>query len=194
MENYIPDFAFTPALAAVLDIVNLNLEVYREEAGQLEKDLCEGLTDIILTHESDTIHHTRFDYCRLGYYHEELVCSPRHPLAESSSLNLQDLSEHSELVWGDVSHGDENGFSPHYGLFADINILIAMLKLGKGFAFLPREYVSTLVMDKQLVSLNCDFEPVGIKRKVELCWRNGLTLSKKGSKVIDAFKQEHSLI
>ncbi|QFU24060.1 LysR family transcriptional regulator [Shewanella eurypsychrophilus] len=194
MENYIPDIAFSPALASLFETPNLSIEVYREKVTQLEKDLYEGRTDIILTHESDTLHHTQFDYCRLGYYHEELVCSPLHPLAELSNISLQDLSQYCELVWGDIVHSDENGFSPHYGLFSDINTLIAMLKRGKGFAFLPHEYVSSMISDKQLIPLDCDFEPVGIKRKVEICWRNGLTLSNKGAKAIDAFKQEHLLM
>ncbi|EMK6987837.1 TPA: LysR family transcriptional regulator [Vibrio alginolyticus] len=193
IENYIPDIVFTQPLASVLDLPHLSVEVYRDERTQLEQDLGDGHVDVIITHESETIHHKHFDYCRLGYYREILVCSPDHPLAQLSHVTSKDLSEYRELVWGEVSSEDNDGFSPCYCVFSDIDPLIAMLKHNKGFAFLPEECVSTQIENDLLVALNCDFELSGIDRKVELCWRNGLTLSEGGSMVIKAFKHYHLL-
>ncbi|MBD8513972.1 LysR family transcriptional regulator [Photobacterium sp. CAU 1568] len=193
IENYIPDIAFTQPLDFVLDIPLLSVEVYRDEKAQLEQDLSDGHLDVIITHESGTIHHRDFEYCRLGHYKEILVCNPDHPLAQLPHITSKDLSEYRELVWGEVSEKDSDGFSPCYGVFSDISTLIVMLKHNKGFAFLPEECVSTQIAKGLLAALNCDFEPSGIDRKVELCWRNGLILSKCGSKVINAFKHYHQL-
>nr|WP_255555025.1 LysR family transcriptional regulator substrate-binding protein [Moritella sp. 24] len=146
-----------------------------------------------MTHESDTLHHQLFEYCRLGHYRDVLVSSPQHPLASLPIVTTNELSQYRELILGEASEHSE-GFSPSYATFSDIQPLIAMLKHHKGFAFLPAEYVNTAIERNQLVKLNCDFEPAGINRRVELCWRNGLTLSKQGCQVISAFKENHQLI
>jgi len=193
IENYIPEQTFTQPLALTLDLPNLNVEVYRDEIDQLTQDLCDGNVDIIITHESDTLHHQQFEYCRLGHYQDVLASSPAHPLTALPIVTSSDLSQYRELILGEVNeHSD--GFSPSYAMFSDIQPLIAMLKHNKGFAFLPAEYVKSDIKNNQLVKLNCDFEPAGIIRRVELCWRNGLTLSEQGSQVISAFKENHQLI
>ncbi|AWX98770.1 transcriptional regulator [Marinomonas primoryensis] len=202
IENYIPDIAFTQPLVLTLEFPHLSIEVYREERHQLTQDLNEGNVDIIITHESDTLHHQRFEYCRLGHYKEVLVSSPDHPLAALSVVSTSDLSQYRELIWGETNktsnfqHPDRNndGFSPIYGFFSDIRPLIAMLQHRKGFAFLPEQCVNNHIENHQLIALSCDFEPVGIERRVELCWRNGLVLSQLGSQVIEAFKTTHQLV
>ncbi|WP_240778818.1 substrate-binding domain-containing protein [Shewanella sp. SNU WT4] len=88
---------------------------------------------------------------------------------------------------------DNDGFSPSYGVFADISSLIAMLKHNKGFAFLPADSVAALITSGQLVELSCDFELTAIARKVELCWRSGFTLCEIGRQVINTFKQHNQL-
>ena len=88
---------------------------------------------------------------------------------------------------------DNDGFSPSYGVFADISSLIAMLKHNKGFAFLPADSVAALITSGQLVELSCDFELTAIARKVELCWRRGFTLCEIGRQVINTFKQHNQL-
>ena len=192
IENYIPEQTFTQPLALTLDLPNLSVEVYRDEIEQLTQDLRDGNVDIIITHESDTLHHQQFEYCRLGHYQDVLASSPSHPLAALSIVTTRDLSQYRELILGEINeHSD--GFSPRYAMFSDIQPLIAMLKHHKGFAFLPAEYVKSDIENSQLVKLNCDFEPAGIIRRVELCWRNGLTLSEQGSQVITAFKKTHQL-
>lgn len=192
IENYIPEQTFTQPLALTLDLPNLSVEVYRDEIDQLTQDLREGNVDIIITHESDTLHHQQFEYCRLGHYTDVLASSPQHPLAALPIVTTRDLSQYRELILGEINeHSD--GFSPLYAMFSDIQPLIAMLKHHKGFAFLPAEYVKSDIDNNQLVKLNCDFEPAGIIRRVELCWRNGLTLSEQGSQVISAFKDKHQL-
>ncbi|RWX56163.1 LysR family transcriptional regulator [Photobacterium chitinilyticum] len=203
IENYIPDLVFTQPLALTLDLPHLSVEVYREEKHQLTQDLNEGNVDIIIIHESDTLHHQHFEYCRLGHYKEVLVCSPNHPLATLPLVTTSDLSQYRELIWGETNsnsnsskqHKDDNsdGFSPNYGIFSDIQPLVAMLKRNKGFAFLPAECVNTYIENDQLSALNCDFEPAGIDRRIELCWRNGLTLSQDGSQIVEAFKINHQL-
>ncbi|MGS0689565.1 LysR family transcriptional regulator [Shewanella sp. 30m-9] len=202
IENYIPDLAFTQPLALTLDFPHLCVEVYREEKHQLMQDLNEGNVDIIITHESDTLHHQHFEYCRLGHYKELLACSPDHPLVTLPVVTTIDLSQYRELIWGEANskssqqHRDENsdGFSPSYGFFSDIQPLVAMLKHNKGFAFLPAECVNAYIENGQLTALNCDFEPAGIDRRIELCWRNGLTLSQHGSQIVEAFKVSHQLV
>jgi len=192
IENYIPEQTFTQPLALTLDLVNLSIEVYRDEIDQLTQDLRDGNVDIIITHESDTLHHQQFEYCRLGHYQDVLASSPAHPLTALPIVTSSDLSQYRELILGEVNeHCD--GFSPSYAMFSDIQPLIAMLKHNKGFAFLPAEYVKSDIKNSQLVALNCDFEAAGIIRRVELCWRNGLTISKQGSQVIAAFKDNHQL-
>jgi DNA-binding transcriptional LysR family regulator len=201
IENYIPDLAFTQPLALTLDLPHLSVEVYREDKHQLAQDLTEGAADIIITHESDTLHHSHFQYCRLGHYKEVLACSPAHPLASLPVVTTGDLSQYRELVWGEAnsknnqqySNDDSDGFSPRYGIFSDIQSLTAMLKYGKGFAFLPADTVNMDIKNGQLIALNCDFEPTGIDRRIELCWRNGLALSMHGSQMIEAFKTYHQL-
>lgn len=201
IENYIPDLAFTLPLTLTLDLLHLSVEVYREEKHQLMQDLSEGNVDIIITHESDTLHHLHFEYCRLGHYQEMLACSPVHPLATLPVVSSSDLSQYRELIWGEANskssqqHGEQNcdGYSPCYGVFSDIQLLVAMLKHNKGYAFLPAESVNAYIENGQLITLNCDFEPAGIDRRIELCWRNGLTQSQHGSQVIEAFKSNHQL-
>ncbi len=201
IENYIPGLAFTQPLALTLDLPHLSVEVYREDKYQLAQDLTDGSADIIITHESDILHHPHFEYCRLGHYKEVLTCSPDHPLALLSVVTTRDLSQYRELVWGETnskidqmnSSDNCDGFSPRYGIFSDIQPLIAMLKYAKGFAFLPAESVNTDIENGGLIALNCDFEPKGIDRRIELCWRNGLGLSMHGSQVIEAFKTCHQL-
>ena len=100
IENYIPDHVFTKPLTLMLDLAHLNVQVYREERHQLMLDLNESTVDIIITHESDTLHHQYFQYCRLGHYHEVLACSPEHPLATLSMVSSDDLSQYRELIWG----------------------------------------------------------------------------------------------
>ena len=202
IENYIPDLAFTLPLALTLDLPHLCVEVYREEKHQLMQGLNEGNVDIIITHESDTLHHQHFEYCRLGHYKEVLACSPDHPLTILPVVTSSDLSQYRELIWGEANsksspkHRDENsdGFSSTYGFFSDIQPLVAMLKHNKGFAFLPEECVNAYIENGQLIALNCDFEPAGIDRRIELCWRNGLTLSQHGSQIVEAFKASHQLV
>lgn len=201
IESYIPDLAFTEPLAVMLDFPHLSVEVYREEKPQLMKDLSEGSVDIIITHESDILHHQGFEYCRLGHYREVLVCSSRHPLAMQSAVSSSHLNQYRELIWGDshskvrlktqVEHSD--GFSPCYGFFTDLQLLRSMLNSTKGYAFLPEESVSTCIEKGELVALRCDFEPNDIDRRIELCWRNGLTLSPYALQIIDAFKLRHQL-
>ncbi|MDO6498823.1 LysR family transcriptional regulator [Photobacterium sanguinicancri] len=201
VESYIPEQAFTQPLALTLDLPHLCIEVYREEKHQLEADLTQGNADIIIINESDTLHHLHFEYCRLGLYKEVLACSPTHPLANLTSVTTNDLSQYRELIWGEAGRqqsalqDDDNnhGFSPQYSVFSDIQSLVAMLKHGKGFAFLPAECVNADIEQRQLIALHCDFEPNGIDRRIELCWRNGLTHSQHGAKVIDAFKNHHQL-
>ncbi|MEO9496480.1 MAG: LysR family transcriptional regulator [Vibrio splendidus] len=200
IENYIPDLAFTQPLALTLELSHLCIEVYREEQHQLMRDLSEGNVDIIITHESDTLHHQHFEYCRLGHYKEVLACSPDHPLTKLPIVTSNDLSQYRELIWGETTNNNEqyrdnnsDGFSPSYGVFSDIQLLIAMLKHNKGFAFLPAEFVNTHIESGQLVALHCDFEPAGIDRRIELCWRNGLTLSPYGNQIVEAFKTHHQL-
>ncbi|MFA9395701.1 MAG: LysR family transcriptional regulator [Halodesulfovibrio sp.] len=197
IENYIPDLAFALPLAAALDLPYVSVEVCRDERLQLMQALIEGDIDIIMIHESDTIHHQHFEYCRLGHYKEVLICSPDHPLATFAVVTPDDLSLYRELIWGELSQGDVGdngeGYSPSYGVFSDIQLLITMLKNNKGFAFLPAESVNHYIESGQLLVVNCDFEPAGIDRRIELCWRNGLVLSEHGSKVIDAFRAMHEL-
>ncbi|MEZ8738634.1 LysR family transcriptional regulator [Photobacterium swingsii] len=197
IENYIPEHAFTQPLALALDLPHLSVEVYREEKHQLEADLTQGNTDIIIINESDTLHHLHFEYCRLGFYKEVLACSPAHPLASLTSVTTKDLSQYRELIWGEAGNPQDDtnshGFSPLYSVFSDIQPLVAMLKYSKGFAFLPAECVATDIEQHQLTTLHCDFEPNSIDRRIELCWRNGLTHSHHGAKVIDAFKHHHQL-
>ncbi|WP_299493727.1 LysR family transcriptional regulator [uncultured Shewanella sp.] len=200
IENYIPDLAFTQPLAVTLDLAQISVEVYRANLSQLHQDLSLGSVDIIITHESDIIHHTDFQYCRLGYYQEVLVCSPVHPLAQLPIVSSAVLGEYRELVWGEAQQNvpplqdNMTGFSASYSLFSDIQPLIAMLKHGKGFAFLPAELVAAEINNEKLLVLQCDFETEAIDRRIELCWRNGLALSQYGSQVIDAFKVNHQLI
>lgn len=162
--------------------------------------LAAGELDIIITHESDTLHHQHFEYSRLGHYQEVLVCHPLHSLSQLSTINASDLSLHRELIWGEI--GSENnsnsaqnsdGYSPSYGVFSDIQLLITMLKHNKGYAFLPADTVTHDIKTGQLITINCDFEPTSISRRIELCWRNGITLSEHGKTVIDAFKAQHQL-
>lgn len=201
VENYIPDGAFTRPLALTLEIPHLSVEVYREDKHQLMHDLENGLVDIIITHESETLHYQGFEYCRLGYYQDMLVCGLKHPLAALPVVTTSDLSQYRELIWGEshkkVTEQYENdfsdGFSPFYGVFSDIQPLISMLKHNQGFAFLPEEYVANSVEYGQLLPLRCDFEPASIVRRIELCWRNGLILSPHISTVVNAFKTEHQL-
>ena len=193
IENYIPEQNFAQALTAILDITSLNIEVYRDEIAQLTQDLRNGDVDIIITHESDTLHHSHFEYCRLGHYQDVLTASPTHPLAQLPVVTTRDLSQYRELILGEVKEHSE-GFSPSYATFADIQPLITMLKHSKGFAFLPAEYVNADIKSNQLVTLDCDFEPTSIIRRVELCWRNGLALSIQGEQVVSAFKNKHQLL
>ncbi|UXI04541.1 LysR family transcriptional regulator [Photobacterium sp. TY1-4] len=197
IENYIPDNAFTPPMAHILALLQLNIELYRDERAQLEQDLADGHVDIIMMHESDTLHHKSFDYCRLGQYREVLLCSPNHPLAQHACVTNQDLSQYRELVWGDASEGDSDetndGFSPCYALFSDLSSLIAMLIRHQGFAFLPQACVSTYLESGHLVELYCEVEPADIQRRVELCWRNGLAFSDTGRTALAAFREHHQL-
>ncbi|MGF1754912.1 LysR family transcriptional regulator [Vibrio makurazakiensis] len=201
VENYIPDLAFSQPLTLTLDFPHLCVEVYREDRFQLIQDLSEGNVDIIIVHESDVLHHQQFDYCRLGHYKEVLACSPEHPLTKLPVVTNSDLSQYRELIWGDANsksnppHRDENsdGYSPCYGFFSDIQLVTAMLKQNKGFAFLPIEYVNTDIKNGQLIALDCDFELADIDRRIELCWRNGLTQSQHGNQIIETFKTKHQL-
>ena len=79
-------------------------------------------------------------------------------------------------------------------MFSDIQLLITMLKKNRGFAFLPIESVSHYIESGQLLIVNCDFKPAGIDRRIKLCWRNGLVLSKHGGQVIDTFRAKHELV
>ncbi|WP_298775624.1 LysR family transcriptional regulator [uncultured Shewanella sp.] len=200
IENYIPDLAFTQPLAVTLDLAQISVEVYRADLSQLQQDLTLGSVDIIIAHESDILHHTDFQYCRLGYYQEVLVCSPAHPLAKLPVISTADLGEYRELVWGEAQQNESSlldhmpGFSARYSLFSDVQPLIAMLKHSKGFAFLPAELVDAEIINGQLLTLECDFETMTIDRRIELCWRNGLTFSQYGRQVIDAFKVNHQLV
>jgi len=198
IENYVPDLDFIEPLSRILDLVDLSIEVYRDEKQQLTQALIKGDVDIIITHESDTLHHQQFEYCRLGHYQDVLVCAPTHPLASLSVVNTSDLSQYRELILGESNsqlQSDErdDSFSPSYAMFADIQPLITLLKHNKGFAFLPADYISNDIANKQLTTLACDFEPAAIIRRIELCWHNGLTLSTQGSQVITAFKDNHQL-
>ena len=194
IENYIPDLTFTKPLALTLDLPDLSVELYRDEKHQLTQDLSEGNVDIIITHESDILHHKHFEYCRVGHYQELLTCSSEHPLATLAAVSCNDLSQYRELIWGESDNQQvSDGYTPSYAIFSDIQPLVAMLKNSKGFAFLPAECVNSDIKSGRLVALNCDFEPAGIDRRVELCWRNGLTLSQNGSQVIEAFKTNHQL-
>ena len=199
IENYIPDLAFTAPLALTLDLSHLCIEVYREERHQLMQDLREGDTDIIIVHESDTLHHQNFEYCRLGHYKEVLVCCSEHPLGKLPTVASSDLSQYRELIWGETDSGEkfnnqnDDSFSPSYSLFSDIQLLITVLQRNTGFAFLPAESVESYIKNGQLITLISDFEPTGIDRRIELCWRNGLTLSRYGNQIVEVFKTSHQL-
>lgn len=199
IENYVPDLAFATPLSQALELPNLCIEVYREDKAQLMQDLNEGDVDIIITHESDILHHQNFEYCRVGHYREVLTCSPKHPLSQLPVVTTNDLSQYRELVWGETDsdletiNENHDGFSPNFGFFSDVQLLIAMLTRDKGFAFLPNECVDAYIKNGELIALNCDFEPVGIDRRIELCWRNGLTLSQYGLQIVEAFKNSHQL-
>ncbi|ODM57953.1 transcriptional regulator [Vibrio harveyi] len=199
IENYIPDLAFAVPLALTLELSHLCIEVYREERHQLMQDLTEGDADIIIVHESDTLHHQNFEYCRLGHYKEVLACSSEHPLSKLPTVASSDLSQYRELIWGEADSGEklsnqnDDSFSPSYSLFSDIQLLIAVLQRNTGFAFLPVESVESYIKNGQLIALTSDFEPTGIDRRIELCWRNGLTLSQYGNQIVEVFKTSHQL-
>ena len=199
IENYIPDLAFAAPLALTLELSHLCIEVYREERQQLMLDLTEGDADIIIVHESDTLHHQNFEYCRLGHYKELLACSSEHPLGKLPTVTSSDLSQYRELIWGETDSGEkfnnqnDDSFSPSYSLFSDIQLLIAVLQRNTGFAFLPVESVESYIKNGQLIALSCDFEPTGIDRRIELCWRNGLTLSHYGNQIVEVIKTSHQL-
>ncbi|QUJ69593.1 LysR family transcriptional regulator (plasmid) [Photobacterium sp. GJ3] len=194
IENFVPDIIFTKSLALILNMPLLSVVVYRDEKAQLEQALRDGHVDIILTHESTTIHHKDFDYCRLGSYQEILVCSPEHPLVQRLPIHSHDLSEYRELVWGESHAGDNDGFSPYYAIFSDMACLITMLKNNQGYAFLPKESVSAEIANGQLTAIRCEFELSDTIRNVELCWRHGFTFSGVGDQVIEQFKNHHRII
>jgi DNA-binding transcriptional LysR family regulator len=200
IENYLPDSAFVASLAEVLAHSSLNIEVYRDDKAQLQADLQANALDVMLIHESDIAHHPQFEYARLGYYREVLVCGAEHPLAGLAQVSSQALSQYRELVWGrEQTMEDEpsegcDGFSPSYGLFSELAPLVALLSANQGFAFLPEDSVKAQVSAGTLVRLSCDFELPAIERRVELCWRNGFTLSERGKAVVTAFRAHHQLV
>lgn len=99
IENYLPDLAFVLSLSAALNLPYVSVEVCRDERLQLMQAIIEGDIDIIMIHESDTIHHQHLEHCRLGYYKEVLICSPDHPLATLEGVSPDDLSLSRELIW-----------------------------------------------------------------------------------------------
>lgn len=200
IENYVPDAVFIEPVSKLLEDPLLNVVVHRGTQEQIHLDLAEGDIDIAITHESGALHHLGFQYARLGHYDEVLVCSPSHPLAQLSIITSQNLIHHRELVWGEGDQEEGDGHTCSHAMFADLSMLVSVLKKDVGFAFLPEAAVKTLLQSGELRKLNCDFEQVSasdaysnILRKVELCWRNGLLLSSVGTHAITLFKSKHNL-
>lgn len=197
IEHFLPESAFLQPLTEILsssETASLNVDVYRDDKVGLVAALAAGEVDLILIHESEIVHHSQCEYCRLGGYHEILVCGVEHPLAMETTVSTTLLSQYRELVWGDADADSNDGFSPSYGVFSDVSTVTQLLIQHQGFAFLPKDAVKSLIDSGQLVALDCDFETQTIARRVELCWRNGLALSKRGKAVITAFQQHHQLV
>lgn len=197
IEHFLPGSAFMQPLSEILgasETSSLNVDVYRDDKVGLLDALTAGEVDLILIHESEIVHHSQCEYRRLGCYIETLVCGVDHPLAKAETVTTSLLSQYRELVWGDADTDGNDGFSPSYGVFPDVSTVTQLLTHNQGFAFLPEDSVKPLIESGQLMALTCDFETKAIERRVELCWRNGLTLSKRGKAVITAFQQHHRLV
>ncbi|GLQ32750.1 LysR family transcriptional regulator [Litoribrevibacter albus] len=197
LEHFLPKSVFIQPVSEILsasETASLNVEVYRDDKTGLVDALVSGEVDLILIHESEIVHHSQFEYCRLGGYHEILVCGTDHPLAKEKTVSTALLSQYRELVWGDADVDSNDGFSSSYGVFSDVSTVTQLLIQNQGFAFLPKDAVTSLIESGQLKALDCDFETQAIERRVELCWRNGLALSKRGEAVITAFQQHHQLL
>ncbi|KJY69513.1 transcriptional regulator [Vibrio coralliilyticus] len=194
IEHYVPEAPLLNAIQQLFLVPNLHVEIYRDEQAGLRDALLSGETDIVVQHESNQLHQADVEYTKLGHYLEGLVCHHSLALASSQPISVDALSEHKELIWGELGEDDGEGFSPDFAVINDLTMLIKLLEAGQGFAFLPLANITQQIQDGTLVRLASEFEQSDIPRRVELSWRPGLTLSKTGHQIIESLKQCHEFL
>lgn len=173
---HIPQQLLTDAIVGFMQEqpqVQIRIRTHNEEI--LTQGLAERVFDMVLLHESIELHHSRYDYCRVGYYDEVFVVRSSHPLAGQPSVGVADLAPFRELIWAEdyQQSANESGYSGHYSQIADFSTLKGVLLKTDSVALLPTLMVASSIEQGQLAILRVNHELSTIRRRLELRWPLG---------------------
>ncbi|WP_028862850.1 LysR family transcriptional regulator [Psychromonas aquimarina] len=196
IDNFIPPSSLHRALVSALTELPVNIEVSSDERRVLTEQLQDKSLDIALLSEGEALHYNDYEYCRLGCYRDILVVGRGHVLSQQAAVTTEMLSEFRELIWTreEITEDNEPGYSSCYGTFSDLSTLLAVLKSGIGYAFLPQDMIKTELDGQELSLLQTDFEQKQITRRVELLWQPGLQQTRQGTKLLNIIKKQHEFM
>ncbi|MGS0679645.1 LysR family transcriptional regulator [Shewanella sp. 125m-7] len=155
LSNQYPECELELLCASSLDIIHL-VDSKRADLGIVFSELT---------------YSESLDFESLGTVKFELLVSPNHPLAQSTSSHIDVLKLHRQLVIG--SKANQKGWfntphSPDVWHADNYYMLLELTKAGFGWALLPQHMCEQAIAEKQLCKLKIDFEQLGWQANVDI--------------------------
>ncbi|MGS0673516.1 LysR family transcriptional regulator [Shewanella sp. 0m-4] len=155
LSNQYPECELELLCASSLDIIQL-VDTKRADLGIVFSELT---------------YSESLDFESLGTVKFELLVSPNHPLAQSTSSHIDVLKLHRQLVIG--SKAKQKGWfntphSPDVWHADNYYMLLELTKAGFGWTLLPLHMCEEAIAEKQLCKLKIDFEQLGWQANVDV--------------------------
>ncbi|MFC6669268.1 LysR family transcriptional regulator [Marinobacterium aestuariivivens] len=152
---------------------HLELELLNPTSQDVAQLVSSGRADLGVMFEQE-FYPRGFNFTGIDHVEVIAVAGPGHPLAAVPEIQLADLEQYRQLVPTTRSPG--LGRQPVLGgghcwrLESQYGIL-ALLRAGFGWAYLPRSFVQEALASGQAIQLQLAFQQVDIQAGIDLIWR-----------------------